>query len=153
MCRHLEIMCRLLISSLPRLGPLFTRVDTLVSCVDTSFPDLLLSACVDTLKSCVDTFNSRINSLDTFFMCQHFKTHVSTLQFLIAHCPHVSTLQNACVDTSIPDCCILSSCVDTSRTCVDSLSVSGFHVSTTQEHVSTPLAHNTLHYFHWPFEH
>ena len=51
-------------------------------------------------------------------MCRHFYFYLSTL--------------------SIPDCS-LSLCVET--WCVDTLNVSGFHVSTPQEHVSTLLAH------------
>ena len=36
-CRHLEIMCRLMVISLSRLCLLFTYVDTLVSCVILQF--------------------------------------------------------------------------------------------------------------------
>ena len=104
MCRHFKIMCRLLIISLYRLGHLFT-------CVDTSILDLILS-------SYVDTFNSRINSLDTVFMCQHFQVMCQHLQFLITYCPHVSTLQPD-VSTLLFFDFSLSAYIDSSTQCVD----------------------------------
>ena len=131
MCRHLLRYLRLLVS----------YVDTLRTCVDTSslhssvlihclhvltfnhqFSKLCpLITCVNTSDSCIDSWSFIFKTLASIFVCRLLKAMCWHFHFQIVYYFHVSTPQSYVSTLSFPESILyaLSSCVDTTRSCVN----------------------------------